>query len=346
MKKLFTAGLAALAALALAPHSASAQEVTLRLHTFLPPVANPVKHFLTPWADKVTKASKGRMKVQVYPSMQLGGKAPQLLNQVRDGVVDIVWTLPGFTPGVMPKLEIFELPFLHRDTHSTVMALQEYVEKHMKKEFEPYHVILVNAHAGALFMTKDPIAKVDDFKGMKLRSYSRTNAWILEALGATPLQLPLPELVPMMSKGTVSGSILPFEIAPAVKMHELADHFTTLGPPQARLSTAIFTTLMNKKKYNSLPADLKKVLDDHSGRKIAPFAIEVWDRVEVLGEKVVRSKSKNKFSALNAAETAKFKKTVQPVFDRFTKMLDESGANGKAILADVEALIEKHAKKK
>ena len=260
MKKLFTAGLAALAALALAPHSASAQEVTLRLHTFLPPVANPVKHFLTPWADKVTKASKGRMKVQVYPSMQLGGKAPQLLNQVRDGVVDIVWTLPGFTPGVMPKLEIFELPFLHRDTHSTVMALQEYVEKHMKKEFEPYHVILVNAHAGALFMTKDPIAKVDDFKGMKLRSYSRTNAWILEALGATPLQLPLPELVPMMSKGTVSGSILPFEIAPAVKMHELADHFTTLGPPQARLSTAILTTLLNKKKYDSLPADLKAIL--------------------------------------------------------------------------------------
>jgi len=276
--------------------------------------------------------------------MQLGGKPTQLLEQVRDGVVDVAWGLPGFQPGLMPKLEVFELPFLHRSTHATVMALQDYVEKHMKKDFEPYHVLLVHSHAGALFMTKDPITKVEDFKGMKLRSYSRTNAWILEALGAVPLQLPLPELVPMLSKGTVSGSILPYEIAPAVKMQDLTNHFTTLAPPQPRLSTAIFTFLMNKKKYESLPADLKKVIDDNSGRKLAPFAIKTWDRIEVDGEKVMHTKSKNKFSSLSAAETAKFKKMVQPVFDRFVKMLDDAGDNGKQILAEVEALEAKYSK--
>jgi TRAP-type C4-dicarboxylate transport system substrate-binding protein len=332
------------AGIAMTPTAALSQEVTLRLHTFLPPVANPVKHFMIPWAEKVGKESNGRIKVQVYPAMQLGGKAEQLLTQVRDGVVDIVWTLPGFTPGVMPKLEIFELPFLHRDTHSTVLALQDYVDMHMKKEFEPYHVLLVHAHAGALFMSKEPINKVEDFKGLKLRSYSRTNAWILEALGATPLQVALPELVPMLNKGTVSGSILPYEIAPAVKMQDLTDYFTTLAPPQPRLSTAIFTLLMNKKKYDSLPPDLKKVIDANSGRSIAPMAIEVWDRVELDGEKVMRSKSKNKFVSLSAEETAKLKKQVQPVFDRFIKLLDDSGADGKKVLADVEMLIKKHAK--
>lgn len=322
----------------------AAQEVTLRLHTFIPPVANPVKHFLIPWAEKIGKDSNGRIKIQVYPSMQLGGKAEQLLQQVRDGVADIVWTLPGFTPGVMPKLEIFELPFLHRNTHSTVMALQDYVPAHMKKEFEPYHVLLVHTHAGALFMSKDPINKVDDFKGMKLRAYSRTNAWILEALGAAPLQVALPELAPMLSKGTVNGSILPYEIAPAVKMQDLTDYFTTLAPPQPRLSTAIFTFLMNKQKYDSLPPDLKKVIDDNSGAKLAPIAIEVWDRIELDGEKVMRAKPKNKFVSLSAEETAKFKKTVQPVFDRFKKLLDESGDKGDKVLADVEALIAKHSK--
>jgi TRAP-type C4-dicarboxylate transport system substrate-binding protein len=331
--------------LATMPTGAVSQEVTLRLHTFLPPVANPVKHFMVPWAEKVGKESKGRIKVQIYPAMQLGGKAEQLLGQVRDGVVDIVWTLPGFTPGVMPKIEIFELPFLHRDTHSTVMALQDYIEMHMKKDFEPYHVLLVHTHAGALFMSKDPINKVEDFKGMKLRSYSRTNAWILEALGATPLQVALPELVPMLNKGTVSGSILPYEIAPAVKMQDLTDYFTTLAPPQPRLSTAIFTLLMNKKKYDSLPPDLKKVIDANSGRNIAPMAIEVWDRIELDGEKVMRSKPKNKFVSLSAEETAKFKKQVQPVFDRFIKLLDSSGSDGKKVLADVEMLIQKYSKK-
>jgi len=330
--------------LALVPTAATSQEVTLRLHTFLPPVANPVKHFMVPWAQKVEKDSKGRIKVQIYPSMQLGGKPTQLLEQVRDGVVDVAWGLPGFQPGLMPKLEVFELPFLHRSTRATVMALQDYVPKHMKKDFEPYHVLLVHAHAGALFMTKDPITKVEDFKGMKLRSYSRTNAWILEALGAVPLQLPLPELVPMLSKGTVSGSILPYEIAPSVKMQDLTNHFTTLAPPQPRLSTAIFTFLMNKKKYESLPPDLKKVIDDNSGRNLAPIAIETWDRIELDGEKVMHSKPKNKFSSLSAAETAKFKTMVQPVFARFKKMLDDGGDDGAKILAEVEALEEKYSK--
>jgi TRAP-type C4-dicarboxylate transport system substrate-binding protein len=244
----------------------------------------------------------------------------------------------------MPKLEIFELPFLHRSTNATVRALQEYVPKYMQKEFEPYHILLVHCHAGALFMTKDPINKVEDFKGMKLRSYSRTNAWILEALGAAPLQVALPELAPMLSKGTVNGSILPYEIAPSVKMQDLTDYFTTLAPPQPRLSTAIFTFLMNKQKYQSLPPDLKKVIDNNSGANLVDLAIKTWDQIELDGEKVMREKPKNKFVTLSAEETAKFKTMVQPVFDRFVKLLDDGGDDGKKILAEVEALEAKYSK--
>lgn len=346
MKRMIWTALAGIvvSAAAFAPTSAIAQEVTLRLHSFLPPVANPMKHFLIPWAEKVEKDSKGRIKVQVFPSMQLGGKAEQMMSQVRDGVVDIGWALPGFTPGVMPKLEIFELPFLHRSTNATVRSLQEYVSKYMKKDFEPYHVLLVHCHAGALFMTRDPINKIEDFQGMKLRSYSRTNAWILEALGAAPLQVALPELAPMLSKGTVTGSILPYEIAPSVKMQDLTDYFTTLAPPQTRLSTAIFTFLMNKQKYESLPPDLKKVIDDNSGPNLVDHAIKTWDFVEEEGEKVMHTKTKNKFVQLSAAETARFKQKVQPVFDRFKKLLNDGGDDGTKLIAEVEALEAKYSK--
>lgn len=346
MKQMTLAALggAVLSAVALAPTAVTAQEVTLRVHSFLPPVANPMKHWVIPWAEKVEKDSKGRIKVQVFPSMQLGGKAEQLLSQVRDGVVDVAWALPGFTPGVMPKLEIFELPFLHRSTNATVRSLQEYVPKYMKKDFEPYHVLLVHCHAGALFMTKDPINKVEDFKGMKLRAYSRTNSWILEALEAAPLQVALPELAPMLSKGTVNGSILPYEIAPSVKMQDLTDYFTTLGPPQPRLSTSIFTFLMNKQKYESLPPDLKKVIDDNSGANVVDKAIQTWDFVEQEGEKVMHTKPKNKFVQLSAEETAKFKQKVQPVFNRFKKLLDDGGDDGAKIIAEVEALEAKYSK--
>ncbi len=148
----------------------------------------------------------------------------------------------------------------------------------------------------------------------------------------------------MLSKGTVNGSILPYEIAPSVKMQDLTDYFTTLAPPQPRLSTSIFTFLMNKEKYESLPPDLKKVIDDNSGANLVDVAIKTWDQIEIEGEKVMHSKPKNKFVQLSAAETAKFKQKVQPVFDRFKKLLDDGGDDGAKILAEVEALEAKYSK--
>jgi TRAP-type C4-dicarboxylate transport system substrate-binding protein len=345
MKSSFaTLAAAAILALPLAPVPAAAQEVTLRVHTFMPPVANPYKHFLVPWADKVGKDSKGRIKVQLYPAMQLGGKAPQLLQQVRDGVVDVVWTLPGFTPGVMVKDEVFELPFIHRDTRSSVLALQDFAAVHLKKELEPYHPLLLHVHAGALFMTKGAVNKVEDFKGMKLRSPSRTGTWIIEALGGTGVQLPLPELAPMLTKGTVDGAILTYEIAPAVKMQELTDYFITLSGSQPRMATTVFAFLMNKNKYNSLPPDLKKVIDDNSGQNLAPFAIKVWDMIDEDGLKVVRSKPKNKFVTLSPAETEKFKKATASVAGRFKDEITKMGSDGAKVVADAQALVAKYAK--
>jgi TRAP-type C4-dicarboxylate transport system substrate-binding protein len=344
MKRLVLIAFAAALAIGLAPRPAASQEVTLRLHTFMPPVANPYKHFLVPWAEKVSKESNGRMKVQLFPAMQLGGSAPQLLQQVRDGVVDIIWTLPGFTPGVTVKDEVFELPFLHRSTRSTVLALQDFIEQHMQKELAPYHVLQVHAHAGTLFMTKSAVNTVEDLKGMKLRTPSRTAAWILEALGAAPLQVALPELAPMLSKGTVTGSLLTYEIAPAVKMQDLVDYFTTFHGPQPRLGTTVFMLLMNKQKYESLPADLKKVIDANSGRNLSPFAIQVWDMIDEDGLKVMQSKPKNKFVTMSAEETAKVKTLTQPVFGRFKAEVDKSGSDGAKVISDAQALVEKYSK--
>ena len=118
------------AAVAFMPETASAQK-TLRFMTFIPPVANPGKTFYIPWIKKLNEAAGGKMKVQAFWSMQLGGKAPQLLDQVRDGVVDIGWTLPGFTPGRMPRLEPFELPLVHKDALSTTLALQDFQDKYL-----------------------------------------------------------------------------------------------------------------------------------------------------------------------------------------------------------------------
>lgn len=333
-------------ALAFAPTPAGSQEVTLRLHTFMPPIANPVRTFLNPWADKVTKESNGRLKVQVYPAMQLGGKPPQLLDQVRDGVVDIIWVVAGFTPGRMPKVEIFELPFLHRDAVSTTLAMQDFQDKWLQDELKDYHVLLMHGHGGFLFMTKQPIRKLSDIKAMKLRAASRTGVWTLEALGAAAIGVDLNELPTMLSRGTVTGTVLPYEIAPAVKMQDLVDYFTIMSPPQPRLSSVVFAFLMNKNSYAKLPPDLKKIIDANSGRNIARLAGLNWEDIEKKGEAVMRSKSKNKFETISPEESAKIRSAVKPVYDRFLAEMKNLGFDGEQMLADARAMIDKYSTKR
>lgn len=335
---------AAVAALTATAGVSQAQEVTLRMHTFIPPVANPGKTFLIPWAEKIGKDSGGRIKVQPFWAMQLGGKAPQLLDQARDGVVDIVWALPGFTPGRMPRVEPFELPFVHKDALSSTLALQDFQEKHLGPDLKDYKPLLLHVHDGFLFQTKTPIRKMSDLKGQKLRAASRGGVWLLEALGATGVGLPLPQIPQALSKGVIDGVTLPYEIAPAVKTPELVSHFSTLAGSQPRLGTNVFTFLMNKDTYDSLPPDLRKVIDDNSGRNIAQAIGQNWRDIETPGRKVVEAQAKNKFYVIPEDEVAKMKAAAKPVFQRWYKEVAKAGIDGPALVSDARALIDKYAK--
>ena len=336
---------AAIAALTFSAGAAMSQEITLRMHTFIPPVANPGKTFLAPWAKKIEADSNGRLKIQPFWAMQLGGKAPQLLDQVRDGVVDIVWTLPGFSPGRMPEIEPFELPFVHRDALSTALALQDYQDKHLGKALAPYKPLLLHSHQGFLFQTKAPVQKMEDLKGMKIRAASRVGVWLLESLGATGIGLPLPQIPAALSKGVIDGVTLPYEIAPAVKTPELVTYFSSLSGPQPRLGTNVFTFLMNKASYDKLPADLQKVIDDNSGRNIAKAAGQNWVDVEVPGRKAVEAQAKNQFYVIPDAEVARMRAAAEPVFKRWYEEVAKSGLDGPAMVRDAREMIAKYAEK-
>ena len=131
----------------LRPGRARAAEVTLKLAHFLPPVAPAHAKLLKPWAEQVEAASDGRISIRIYPSMQLGGSPPQLFDQVRDGVADIAWTLPGYTPGRFPKLETFELPFVASPAALVnAQAVQEFAATELGNELDEVHLICAWAH--------------------------------------------------------------------------------------------------------------------------------------------------------------------------------------------------------
>jgi TRAP-type C4-dicarboxylate transport system substrate-binding protein len=321
---------------------ANAQEVTLKLHHLLPPVSHAHKNMLAPWSEKIMKESGGRIKIEIYPAMQLGGKPPQLIDQVRDGVVDIVWTLPGYTPGRFTKTEVFELPFMHRDIASTNKALTEFLEKN-GDEYSDYHVIAMFVHAGQVLHSRTAIRTADDLANQKIRTPTRTGGWMIEAMGATPIGAPVPKIPEMLSKGVVDTVLIPYEVTVPLKVHELVDFHTVLAGDISRVNTSTFIIAMNKGRYESLPDDLKKVIDDNSGMNIAEWLAEIWQAAEAPGEKLAAASGE--IITMPAAEVAKLRaKIEQPVIDRWVAEMNGKGVDGQALVDEARALIAKHSK--
>jgi TRAP-type C4-dicarboxylate transport system substrate-binding protein len=321
--------------------SASAQEVTLRLHQFLPAQANVPTNLLHPWADRVEAASNGRIRIERYPAMQLGGTPPQLIDQAQDGVVDIVWTLPGYTPGRFPTTEVFELPFIMTNAKATSMAYWDMFEEHMKDgEFAGVHMIATWVHGPGVIHARKPVEKLDDLKGMKLRAPSRIVNTLLGQLGATPVGMPVPAVTEALSRGVIDGAVVPWEVAPSVKIEELVTHHTEFAEGEA-LYTATFVLAMNKARYDALPDDLKKVIDDNSGRELSGLFGWTQEHYDGPARQLAVDRG-NTIIRLDAEATAAWKEASQPVIEGWIGEMNGRGLDGRALVDEARALIAKY----
>ena len=333
--------LAGLAVLGLAGAPASAAEVTLTIHHFLSPKSPAHQAFIAPWAERIETQSKGRIEVEIFPSMSLGGKPPELYRQVRDGAADVVWTVIGYTPGVFPRSEVFELPTIHAGSaRATNLAIQDNFAL-IAEDFKDLKPILVHVHAGnALHLREKAVRSVADVRGLKLRTPSRTGAWLIEAWGAEPVGMPVPALPEALSKGVVDGALIPFEILLPLKLQQLTK-FSVEGPGGSRFGTSVFLYAMNKARYDSLPADLQAVIDANSGAALAADIGKVWDEIEAPG-KAAQTKSGGQVIVLDAAEKAAFDALGEKVVQRWIGEADSKGIDGAGLVEAARAAIAKH----
>lgn len=339
-RALLLLGLAATAAAGLitAPQ-AGAQEVTLRLQHFLPPPSVTHKEFIEPWARKVEAESGGRIKIEIYPSMQLGGSAPSLYDQVRDGVVDIVWTLPGYTAGRFPITEVFELPFMAASAEATSQAAHAFYLKHAVEEFAGVHPLMVHVHApGSLHLNGKEVTALEDLQGLKVRAPTRIINAALKALGATPVGMPVPAVPESLARGVIDGALLPYEVALPLKVHELTTSHSEIGG----LYTAVFLFAMNKARYESLPADLRQVIDDNSGIPLAKQIGRVWDEAERPGRAAAEAAGAT-FHVIEGDELKRWQEATAGVTEAWIAEMDAAGLDGKALVDDARALIAKYA---
>ncbi len=322
---------------------AAAQTVELKVQHFLPAGAPAQRDLIEPWAKAVEEQSAGRIKVRIFPAMQLGGRPQQLVDQVRDGVADVVWTLPSYTPGRFPLMSVFELPFMVSDAVATSKAAQEFYETHARAEFADIHPLMFHVHArGVIHVKGKAIAAMDDFKGLKLRAPSRPVGDALARYGAAAVFMPVPQTPEALSKRVIDGAVVPWEVTLPLRLYELTDHHVEIAGDRG-LYTAVFLYAMNKTRYEGLPADLRRIIDDNSGAALAARAGVAWEAVEKPGRDAAAQRG-NAISTLSAAETAKLREQARPVTAAWVEEVTKSGKDGAALLAAAEALIVKHGR--
>ncbi len=322
---------------------ALAQEVTLRFQHFISPKGSVPARFMAPWADKVMADSGGRIKIELYPAMQLGGAPPSLFDQIRDGVIDGGWAIPAYTPGRFPEVEAFELPFTSStNAEATSRAAWEYTQKYMPEQMREVKLLAVHVHGpGVIHKRGDPVMTLEDMNGLKLRGPSRQANMLLEKMGATAVGMPVPAFPESLSKGVVDGGVIPWEIVPPLKVHELADSHTVIGGDEAFYNT-YFIWAMNKASYDKLPDDLKKVIDDNSGIETSAWAGRAMDEGDVGGHDVTAG-TDNKIHTLSDDERARWKELAAPLVDQWVAEMNDKGLPGDDMLSDARSLIAKHS---
>lgn len=318
--------------------AAQAQEVTLSLHQFLPAQANVPKLILDVWADNVEAASDGRIKIDRYPSMQLGGRPPELMDQAIDGVADIVWTVVGYTPGRFPSTEVFEMPFMMTDARAMSSAYWQMFETHMKDtEFKDVHILGTWVHGPGMLHVNKEVLSPADMEGMKIRGGSRTINTLLEEMGATPVGMPVPAVSEALSKGVIDGATIPWEVTTALKVPELVGHHTEFEGNA--LYTLTFVLAMNKDRYNGLPADLQQVIDDNSGLEFSIFAGGTMAEADGPSRQIAVDRG-NSIVTVSGADLEAWHSVAAPVIAAWVADMNSKGIDGQALLDEARALME------
>jgi TRAP-type C4-dicarboxylate transport system substrate-binding protein len=338
VSKIHLPAAAMLAALAL---PAPAQEVTLKIHHFLPTGSTAHSKFIQPWCEKIGMESGSRLKCQIFPSMQLGGTPAQLYDQAKDGVADIVWTVPGYSAGRFPLVEVFELPFVMKDPEATSKALWDYVRQHDLAEFKDVRALAFHVHGPGVFhMVRKPVKSSADLRGLKVRAPTRQSNRLLAALGATPVGMPVSQVPEALSKGVIDGALVPYEVVPPIKADELTRFHSETDASAGALYTTVFVYAMNKAKYDSLPPDLRKVIDANSGIALSGEIGRIFGEAD----EGPRAALKDSINVIPGTELDRWKKLSQPVIDSWVKEVSARGANGPALLDSARRLIDRHSR--
>jgi len=320
---------------------ADAPAFTLKLHHAFSAVSSVHDKFLSPWARKVEADSGGRIRIDLFPSMQLGGGPAALFDQARDGDADIVWAVPGLTPNRFPKIETFELPFLPaRRALVSSKALQDFAALYLKDEFNEVQPLAFSCSDRSAVHAYAPVRTIEDIKGLKLHVQTRLGAEAMHALGANPVPMPSGQLTVALTQRVVDGCVDPWHMVPPLRLNDVLKTHTEFS--ELSLSSRTYVLAMNKSAYDRLPRELKAVLDANSGQFAAGMAGAMWD-VQANAVAADVAERGDVIVTLLPEAVAHWRRETEPVIGTWLKEMKEKKIDGGKMLASAHALLAKYA---
>jgi TRAP-type transport system periplasmic protein len=288
------------------------------------------------WCRDVEKATNGRVKLSYFPGGTLTPPA-QTYDSVVKGIADVGASVFGYTRGKFPLTEVIDCPLGYKNGYVANKLINAYYTKFRPKELEEVKVLwLYTTSPGFLMTAKKPVYTMEDAKGMKIRS-SGLSAKIVQALGGAPVGMPVTEAYDALMKGVADGAMLPIEALKGFKLGEVLGHVTlNYGSTYA---TAEFV-VMNKDKWNALPADIRKIIDKLSEEYIEPQA-KIWDEIDLEGKEFFLQKG-GKFANLTKEEDARWARQVKPILDEYVKSAKARGLPGDEVLKFAQEYLKTH----
>jgi TRAP-type C4-dicarboxylate transport system substrate-binding protein len=333
MRKAF---LALLVAASVTPAFAQEKNFDLKISHWVP-ASHPLQKALEDWGAAVEKASGGTIKYHVYPAQQLG-KAKDHYDMARDGIADLTYVNPGYTPGVFPIIAAGELPFLMSDATGGSEGLDAWYRKYAEKEMKDVKYCLAFIHSPSAFHSRDKkIVVPEDVKGLKVRPADATMADLVTLLGGTNVQTSAPEVRDTIERRVADavtfpwGSLVLFGVDKVTKYHMDAPLYVTT-----------FVLVMNKDTYNAMSDRQKKAVDDNCNTEAAGRVGKPWGDFEDAGVGKVKAESGQEVYTLDADQTAQWKKASEPLVKTWADNVKKTGIDPDAALTELKASLAKY----
>ncbi|MGB6760132.1 MAG: TRAP transporter substrate-binding protein DctP [Xanthobacteraceae bacterium] len=320
---------------------ADAPQAVLKLHHFMSSVSSAHDKFIVPWARKVQADSGGHIRIDIFPSMQLGGAPPRLFDQARDGDADIVWTALSLTPGRFPRIEMFDLPFVpSRRALVSSRALQDFAALNLKDEFHEVRPLCFSCTDRGVIHANQPIRTVEDIKDLKIHVPTQRAGEALHLLGAEPVPMPTGQLALAVNQNVIEGCLDPWHIMPALRLNDILKTHTEFSDTSP--SSTAFVLAMNSAAYDRLPRDLKAVIDSNSGQVAAGMAGAMWD-IEAASVADGVARGGDAIVTLLPEAVAHWRKLTEPVVEKWVKEMKEQKVDGGKLLASAHTFMTKYA---